>query len=252
MFRDTKEAAASGSFDYVLCANKALLDAKPSLAELISPVIGPETAIVLLQNGVGNEVPLHAAFPKNTILSAVVWTGGRVVPTTDGSVEVAQFAREGLTIGVDHAEGADPEQEKAQLDRFVDILHKGGSTDTVTTDDIQSARWVKVIWNCAWNSLTAVTRVRTNHIFGSSEGAADLSVELMKEVTAVAKAKGLNIPDGTPEKLLNDVQVVPGPGLPSSMMMDNEAGRPMEVEVILGTPVREGKRLGVPVPILTT
>lgn len=252
MYRDTTEAAASGPFDYVLCANKALLDAKPSLADLIRPVVGKETAIVLLQNGVGNEEPLHAEYPSTPILSAVVWTGGKVVPTADGSVEVAQFVREGLTIGADHAPGVDPALEKHKLDEFVRILHEGGSTDTVATEDIQSAKWIKVIWNCAWNSLTAVTRIRTNHIFASSDEAADLSVALMAEVMAVAKAKGLSIPEGTPEKLLRDVQVVPGPGLPSSMMMDNEAGRPMEVEVILGTPVREGRRLGVPVPILTT
>lgn len=106
--------------------------------------------------------------------------------------------------------------------------------------------------NCAWNSLTTVTRLRTNQIFGSSPGAADLSVALMNEVVAVARAKGLDVPEDTAGKLLAQIQEVGGPGLPSSMMMDNEAGRPTEVEVILGTPMREGQRLGVPVPILTT
>lgn len=72
----------------------------------------------------------------------------------------------------------------------------------------------------------------------------------MREVEAVAKAKGLTIPDGTVERLIKECTDVKT-GLPSSMMADNFAGRPMEVEVILGTPVREGKRLGVPVPTLT-
>lgn len=97
-----------------------------------------------------------------------------------------------------------------------------------------------------------MTRLRTNHIFGSSPGAAALSLALMDEVCAVARAKGLQIPDGTSERLLSECQSVAGAGLPSSMMMDNEAGRPMEIEVILGTPKKEGERLGVPVPILTT
>lgn len=74
----------------------------------------------------------------------------------------------------------------------------------------------------------------------------------MEEVAAVARAKGLSIPDGTPQRLLAKCKEVPGAGLPSSMMADNEAGRATEVEVILGTPMREGQRLGVPVPILTT
>lgn len=73
----------------------------------------------------------------------------------------------------------------------------------------------------------------------------------MREVEAVAKAKGLSIPDGTVDRLIKECTDVKT-GLPSSMMADNFAGRPMEVEVILGTPVREGKRLNVPVPTLTS
>lgn len=72
----------------------------------------------------------------------------------------------------------------------------------------------------------------------------------MHEVMAVARAKGLKIPESTPDDLLAKCKSMPGAGLPSSMMMDNEAGRCMEVEVIVGTPLREGKRLGVPVPIV--
>jgi len=94
--------------------------------------------------------------------------------------------------------------------------------------------------------------MRTGHFFGSSPGAEEFSVKLMNEVAAVARAKGLKIPDGTPEALLAKCKAMGAPGLPSSMWMDSEAGRPMEVEVILGTPLREGKRLGVPVPILET
>ncbi|WOO85137.1 Putative 2-dehydropantoate 2-reductase [Vanrija pseudolonga] len=254
VYRDTKEAAASGKvFDYVLCANKALLDAKPSLAETLAPVITPNvTSIVLLQNGVGAEAPLHAAFPNTTIISAVVWTGAKVLPASEAGVpRVQQFAREQLTIGVDATPGLDAAVERARLARLVEVLQKGGGTCEVV-DDIQSARWIKVVWNCAWNTLTTVTRLRTNHIFGSSPGAAEFAVQLMSEVVAVARAKGLTVPEGTERDLLKQCQAVGGPGLPSSMMFDNEAGRPMEVEVILGTPVREGQRLGVPVPILTT
>lgn len=56
----------------VLCSNKALLDAIPSLSDSVRPVISSETSIVLFQNGVGAEEPLHKAFPQNTIISAVV------------------------------------------------------------------------------------------------------------------------------------------------------------------------------------
>lgn len=145
MFRDAKEAAASGEFDYVLCANKALLDAKPPLAEILAPVITSNTAIVLLQNGVGNEEPLHAAFPNTTIISAVVWTGGKALPDEDGVAGVAQFARESLTIGVDYSKNLSREEEEHKLQVLCGLLADGNS-DAVQTKDIQTERWIKVIW----------------------------------------------------------------------------------------------------------
>ncbi|BEI85991.1 hypothetical protein CcaverHIS002_0602780 [Cutaneotrichosporon cavernicola] len=249
VYKSPADAATSGPFDYVLCANKALLSAIPSLEETIAPAISQDTAIVLLQNGVGNEVPLHKAFPANTIISAVVWTGGKVEPSLNPTV--SQFSRESLTMGVDYTPGIDKAVEDEKVKRLSEILAKANS-DSVIVNDIQSARWVKVIWNCAWNALTTVTRLRTNQIFASSPGAEDFSKTLMNEVVAVARAKGLDVPLDTADDLMRQIKEAQGPGLPSSMMMDNEAGRPTEVEVILGTPMREGQRLGVPVPILTT
>ncbi len=142
VYKSCQDAAASGSFDYVLCASKALLDAKPALEQQIQAVVTKgKTSIVILQNGVGAEAPLHAAFPDNTIISAVVWTGGRIVG--DGKVE--QFNREGLTIGVDWRDGGDKAEEQQRLDGLVSILQAGGG-DCNVVESIQSERWVKVIW----------------------------------------------------------------------------------------------------------
>ncbi|WVF66939.1 hypothetical protein IAT40_001682 [Kwoniella sp. CBS 6097] len=249
VWKSTDDAAAAGvKFSYILCANKALLDAKPSLSDHLRPIVTSGlTSIVLLQNGVGAEEPLHASFPDTTIISAVVWTGGKPLPTGDG---VEQFNREGLTIGVDYRDGGDKKEEDGKLAKLVGWL-EAGKGDCTVTEDIQSERWVKVIWNCCWNSLTTATRLKTGPFFDSSSQALPLCYTIMEEVCAVAKAKGLTIPDGTVEKLIKQCTDVAYPGLPSSMMADNNAKRPMEVEVILGTPVREGQRLGVPVPTLT-
>jgi hypothetical protein len=107
------------------------------------------------------------------------------------------------------------------------------------------------IRNCCWNSITTVTRVKTNRFFESSPQALPLCYTVMEEVVAVARAKGMTVPEDTVEKLIKQCTDVKT-GLPSSMMADNFAGRPMEVEVILGTPVKEAERLGVKVPTLLT
>ena len=133
-------AQSSDAAHSVLCANKALLDATPSLSDLLRPVISSETSIVLLQNGVGAEVPLHESFPGNPIISAVVWTGGRILP--DG---VEQFSTEGLTIGVDHGKDGEKEGDFEKVKTLVGWIEKGGGHATITRD-IQSERWIKVVW----------------------------------------------------------------------------------------------------------
>lgn len=81
------------------------------------------------------------------------------------------------------------------------------------------------------NSLTTVTRLKTGPFFSSSSQALPLCYTIMQEVVAVARAKGLTIPDDTVDKLIKQCTDVAFPGLPSSMMADNFAKRPMEVEV---------------------
>ena len=129
----------------VLCANKALLDASPSLSSHLTPIISPRTSIVLLQNGVGAEAPLHESFPNNTIISAVVWTGGRTLPDQDGMAVVENFNREKLTIGVDYREGGDKAEEDEKLARLIGVLESGGGT-CERVESIQAERWIKVIW----------------------------------------------------------------------------------------------------------
>ena len=115
---------------------------------MLRPVVSPKTVIAIFQNGVGAEEPLHAAFPDNAILSAVVWTGGRKLPEQEGVPMVEQFNQVRVVIGVDGRMDATEEvksEERESLDRLVGVLKKMGDK-TEVTNDIQSARWGKVIW----------------------------------------------------------------------------------------------------------
>ncbi|ORX36226.1 ketopantoate reductase PanE/ApbA C terminal-domain-containing protein [Kockovaella imperatae] len=254
VWRSCREANESNvQFDYVICANKALLDAEPSLSEHLRPVITSTTSIVLLQNGVGIEAPLHESFPNTTIISAVVWTGGKMLPEKNGIAGVEHFSDLSLTIGVDYRANGDKAEEDAKLDRFVEMI-KAGKGGCIVTDDIQSQRWVKVIWNAYVNSLTAAIRLPSHFLFAATPFAEQLSMAILSETSTVARAKGLNIPPETEQQLFDRCKAgIPGAkGYPSSMMMDCIDCKPMEVEAILGTPLREGQRLGIPTPTLLT
>ncbi|KAF7299643.1 Sugar transporter [Mycena chlorophos] len=249
VYTNCEEAASSGRvFAYVICTNKAILDAKPSLAEMIRPVISEETTIFLIQNGFGEEDGLYAAFPSTTVLTSAGWTVARF--EEDGSVHML-LPTDHLMVGVDRTQNLKIPRERQQkdLDGLVDLLVKSNAKITVD-DDVASQRWIKLVWNATWNTLTALTLIRTSDFIHTSSEAVPVAQALFQETIAVGRAKGLNIPEDTLDVVMHRYRTLPGSM--SSMLMDAVAKKPMEVECLVGYPVREAERLGVPVPTLKT
>ncbi|KAJ6508429.1 ketopantoate reductase PanE/ApbA C terminal-domain-containing protein [Mycena sanguinolenta] len=247
VFSDCEEAAKSGlSFSYVVCANKAILDSDPSFEDLLRPVIGPDTVIFLIQNGIGQEDALCQAFPKTTIITSTVWTGARIV---DAGV-VQLFTRtDSLVVGVHWSPDIPRERQQGHMDLLADILTKSNASITVK-EDVLPDRWVKVIWNSAWNSLTALTQLRTRDFIATSSSAQEVARAILSEGINVAKAKGIAIPEDTLDSMMVKYTTLGGSN--SSMLTDALNEKPTEVESILGNIMREGDKLGVPVPTLRT
>jgi 2-dehydropantoate 2-reductase len=138
--------------------------------------------------------------------------------------------------------------EQARLKEAAGLLIEGGTSLTII-ENIQTARWKKLIWNMAWNTLTTLTGADTETWLNSSDLSTTLTVRLMNEAVAVAKACAVpDVDEELPLQLIEKAKSL-GP-LYSSMYHDSRAGRQMEIEVIVGTPVRKGRELGVPVPTL--
>lgn len=140
------------------------------------------------------------------------------------------------------------ELEQSRLQEAAGLLTEGG-TNVDIHENIQTSRWKKVIWNIAWNSLTTLTGADTGSWLESSELSTPLTYRLMAEAVTVAKAIGVpGIDEDLPHQLVEKVK--PMGALYSSMYHDSRAARLMEVEVILGTPVRKGRELGLSIPTL--
>lgn len=139
--------------------------------------------------------------------------------------------------------------EQARLDRFAALLRAGRTVFTLEAD-MQKARWHKVVWNAAWNPLTTLTLLDTHAWLGSSPEALPMTRRLMREVIDVARALGIGLEYALADELIQKVQGMQAIG--SSMRTDCEAGRPMEVEFILGTPLRKAQELGIDVPTVQT
>ncbi|KYG42198.1 hypothetical protein M433DRAFT_74305 [Acidomyces richmondensis BFW] len=239
------QLAEGEAFDYVVVTAKAMPDAK--ISEIIAPAITKgRTCIVLIQNGVGIEEEYRQRFPQNPLLSCVVY-----LPTTQialGHIEMGDFER--LEVGTFPARQYDAsEGVAAATDKFVELVRKGGS-HVQRFHDIQARRWKKLILNASWNPICALTLNRDVVFLASSPAAERLVQDVMHEVISIAQSLGYkDITDEMAEKQLSRAKArIGGKGIEPSMLMDVLNERRMEVEVILGNPVRIAKQKGVNVP----
>lgn len=125
---------------------------------------------------------------------------------------------------------------------------RGGGTNVSVGEDMQLLRWKKVVWNAAWNSLTTLTNTNTKTWLSSSPEAVALSRRVMREMIEVGRECGVPLKAGLVDELMVKIKAMPG--LETSMMVDCRSRRQLEIEVILGWPVRKGRELGVRIPTL--
>lgn len=258
-----KSAAEAGPVDYVVCAHKAI--DQEDVAIKLGPVVDQNrTTIVIIQNGVGNEEAFRNQFPMSSILTCVVsslstsyvchhtkltllclqtWVGA--IQHSPGIVKHTKS--EDMQIGLFPNSQLDSSTEKQRLDSFANLLRNGETRFTIL-EDMQPQRWEKVVWNVAWNSITTLTLVDTQTWLHSSPDAEPYTRRLMDEVIQVARGCGVHLQDGLVDQLMDRINAMPGIG--SSMQTDCKNGRPMEIDVILGFPVRKSRELAIPAPYL--
>lgn len=206
---------------------------------IIRPAVGPNTTIVLIQNGIGIEKEVADAFPNNPLISCLAFVAvSRVAPG-----ELDHKAYGALTFG-DYPQGAG-EQAK----QFSELLQAGG-VDGNLSDNVVGERWRKAVWNTPFNPASVLAGGADTQTLLTAPGGQELIESLMHEVCAVAAADGHPLPEGIVEGNIRSTLKMPA--YHNSMALDFLNGRPMEIEPILGNVVRTAERLGVPVPRLAT
>ncbi|MBF0161437.1 MAG: 2-dehydropantoate 2-reductase [Magnetococcales bacterium] len=225
-------AEFAGSPDYILVALK-VLEEIPT-AELIRPAVGAETAILLLQNGVNIEEPVAEAFPANELLSGLAFVclnrtaPGHIRHTCYGHLNIGRF----------------PGGPSAAAERLAQLFVAAG-TPCAVTENIALERWKKLVWNAAFNPLSVLGQATTRAILDQPESA-QLAQQIMTEVCAIATACGFPLGEETVQKNLQATRRMQP--YQTSMLLDDQAGRSMEVEAILGNAVRAGRRHRVATP----
>jgi 2-dehydropantoate 2-reductase len=154
-----------------------------------------------------------------------------------------------MQIGLFPNKDADSSAESSRLQRFAALLETG-NTKFQIVPNIQVQRWEKVVWNAAWNPLTTISLLDTHAWLNSSELATPMTKRVMQEVINVAHALEVPVADDLIDRLF--ARILGMPPIGSSMRADFEAGKLMEVDIILGYPVRKGRELGVDVTTIET
>ncbi|RNC67579.1 MAG: putative 2-dehydropantoate 2-reductase [Desulfuromonadales bacterium] len=223
-----------GTVDLVIVGLKTF--ANNRFAELITPLVGKDTLILTLQNGLGNEEALASLFGPERILGGVAF-----LCSNRGTPGVVHHLGAGKILL-----GSLLPAARGQAERIAAILGAAG-IDCQSVADLRKARWEKLVWNVPFNGLCAIT-LRTVDDLLAHSASRDLVREIMLEVIAAAKAQGLNevIP-----ATYADGMIAFSEGLGRyrpSMMIDRIEGRQLELDAIFGRPLTAGMEGGIPMP----
>lgn len=200
----------------------------------LASVIGDDTVIVTMQNGVESDEVVAARFGRARVVPAVVYVGA----TLDAPGMVTHVAAGTIVIG------ARPGVDASRLPAVRDALAQSGQPVRIS-DDIQRERWAKLVWNASFNTVSAVAMREPRDLLASPEARA-LVVGIMREVVAVAQAHGIALRESDIDQQIGWTERATA--VRTSMMVDRERGRAMETEALVGVIVRLGRAHGVPTP----
>jgi 2-dehydropantoate 2-reductase len=219
--------------DYALLCVKVVEGA--DRVGLLHGAVGPKTAIVLISNGIDIEREIAEAYPDNEIVSGLAF----ICVTRTGPGRIWRQAYGRLSLG-NYPKGV------SDKTRALCAVYAQSGINCVPSEDIVAERWRKCVWNAAFNPLSVLSGgLSTSDILKTQESFARA---IMEEVVAVAKALGYALPEDIVDSNVDSTLKMPP--YKTSMLLDCEAGRPMETEAILGAAVRRGQSLGVPIPRL--
>jgi 2-dehydropantoate 2-reductase len=245
------DLAAIGAADVVILGVKA--HSLTGLAPQVRALLGPDTVVVSTQNGIpwwyfqahGGEfdgLRLERVDPGGVIASAI--EPRRVV----GSL--AYFATDIVEPGViRHTEGnrislGEPDGSRSERTRAIaDVFIAAGFKSPITTR-IRQEIWVKLLGNVAFNPISALTGGTLEELVRHPE-VSQLIRSVMAETEAVAAKLGFELPISIDQRIAGAAKVG---AHKTSMLQDFEAGRPMELDAVVGGVIELGEKLGVSMP----
>ena len=223
------------------------------LTKLLPP-LKPNGAILSLQNGLGVEADIVQRL-KETTDSVPTVLGGLcfICSNKVGSGHIRHMAYGDVLLGA-YNDQNQPSPPTPLMESIAADFTRARLTINLTAD-LPMARWKKLVWNVPYNGLSVVLNATTEEMM-NDDGVRSLITTLMQEVVTVANAWGQEVSPNSDRNLPGEIitqmlfhteQMVP---YRTSMKIDYDEGRPLEIEAIVGNPIRSARKLEIPVPAM--
>ncbi len=210
------------------------------VCQQISPVVGENTAVMAVMNGVSAGQELAQRLSKGVLVDSVIYT----VSSAGSDYSITQ---KGSYTYLNIGSHTDSEEGKKAAQEIADLLNAAG-VDCKVSRNVQAAIWKKYVLNCAFNVATARWGYTIGQLAADAAKRADCRA-LMAEAAAVAAKMGVPLPEDLVDKHMVTMMENTTPNSDSSLSRDFDAGKVGEMEVFSGYIVRKAAELGVPAPV---
>jgi 2-dehydropantoate 2-reductase len=230
-------SADIGPCDIIFISLKSTSNA--DLLHILPPLLKPDSLIVTLQNGLGNEAFLAAHFPHHSILGGLCFVC--INRTAPGVIH--HIAQGAITLG-EHNSPALPRTHSlaAKL--------KNAGIPCQVDDSLQRARWKKLTWNIPFNGLSIAAGGLDTAAILATPALAELVRQLMLEIIHTANQLGHPLPDTLADEMIANTRTMTQ--YKPSSLIDFQAGRSVELEAIWNHPCRSARQQGHPMPRVET
>jgi 2-dehydropantoate 2-reductase len=233
--RATNNPQEIGPVDLVLFCIKSY-DTEVAVQQIV-PLVGPETMVVSLQNGIDNEERLAQVVGEDAVLGAVAFVTAKI-EAPGVILQTTKLSK--LVLG--ELDG----NITQRACRLQQMLENAGITTNLRSD-IQVALWEKFLFICALSGMTALTRLPIGQILACHE-TSEMTRQLMSEVAQVARKRNVALPPDCVQRNFVSLEQME-PQARGSLYGDLVSGHKMELETLNGTVVRLGNETNVHTPM---
>lgn len=230
----TDDPAGVGPVDVALLAVKTWQ--LPAAIAALPPLVGPGTAVLTTQNGVEAPDQVAAALGRDAVLPGTA----KIFAMITGPGQVRHAGGPALLTFAEW-----DNRPSDRVERLREAVEGSGNRAAVA-DDIWAELWEKLLFVVPFGELGAVLDAPIGELRAPARR--PLLVDLMREVDAVARARGVALAEGLVDTLLGFIDKLPPEGT-TSLQRDLLAGRPSELDAWTGGVVRTAQEAGVPVPL---